>query len=147
MAGIGAAIRSSLSATDRSGRFSFATPSGFRCAHKPALIPPAPENRSTTENADFSTTAKPTTAHQRDPATEAAAAQAAGLTVFGVQAARCRMKFFDIGAVVYILRKSVGWVPDFNVDRYHEQLLSLDRRIRDDGVTSEMHTDPTQTAA
>ena len=37
---------------------------------------------------------------RRDPAEEAAEAEAAGLTVVDLRTARCRMKFFDIGAVV-----------------------------------------------
>ncbi|MGW1737733.1 class I SAM-dependent methyltransferase [Nocardia sp. NPDC001965] len=67
---------------------------------------------------------------QRDPAREAAAAEAAGLTVIDLRTARCRMEFFDIGAVVWILRKCVWWVPDFSVDRYRDDLVDLDRRIR-----------------
>ena len=43
------------------------------------------------------------------------------------------MKFFDIGAVVYVLRKCVWWVPDFNADRYRDTLGELDARIRTDG--------------
>jgi hypothetical protein len=43
----------------------------------------------------------------RDPQREAAAARAAGLQIVDLRTARCRMEFFDIGAVVYILRKCV----------------------------------------
>jgi hypothetical protein len=43
------------------------------------------------------------------------------------------MEFFDIGAVVYILRKCVWWVPDFTVDRYRSTLERLDADIRRDG--------------
>jgi len=43
------------------------------------------------------------------------------------------MEFYDIGAVVWILRKCVWWVPDFTVERYHEQLADLDHLIRDQG--------------
>ena len=45
-------------------------------------------------------------------------AQAAGLQVVELQRARCRMEFFNIGAVVWILRKCPWWVPDFTVTRY-----------------------------
>jgi hypothetical protein len=69
----------------------------------------------------------------RDPEREAAAAREAGLTVIDLRTARCRMEFFDIGAVVYILRKCVWWVPDFTVDRYADRLATLDRQIRADG--------------
>ena len=47
----------------------------------------------------------------RDPDQEAAAARSAGLQIVDVRTARCRMEFFDIGAVVYILRKCVWWLP------------------------------------
>ena len=34
---------------------------------------------------------------------------------------RLRAEFFDIGAVIYFLRKVVWTVPDFTVDRYRER--------------------------
>ena len=43
------------------------------------------------------------------------------------------MEFFDVGAVVWILRKCVWWVPDFSVERYLDTLLELDRVIRKTG--------------
>jgi hypothetical protein len=43
------------------------------------------------------------------------------------------MEFFDIGAVVYILRKCVWWVPDFSVERYRDVLRRLDGQIRSAG--------------
>ena len=70
---------------------------------------------------------------ERDPRREAAAAEAAGLSVTLLRTARCRMEFFDVGAVVYILRKCVWWVPDFTVDRYLDVLRSLDAHIRAEG--------------
>ncbi len=70
----------------------------------------------------------------RDPDREAAAARAASLQIVGLRTARCRMEFFDIGAVVYILRKCVWWVPDFTVERYRERLEQLDAHIRGHGV-------------
>jgi SAM-dependent methyltransferase len=66
----------------------------------------------------------------RDPQHEAASARAAGLQIVDLRTARCRMEFFDVGAVVYILRKCVWWVPDFTVDRYRELLERLDAHIR-----------------
>lgn len=69
----------------------------------------------------------------RDPHDEAAAAEAAGLTVVDLRTARCRMEFFDIGAVVYLLRKCVWWVPDFSVERYHDTLRRLDDQLRWNG--------------
>ncbi|MEJ6549637.1 methyltransferase domain-containing protein [Corynebacterium sp. USCH3] len=64
------------------------------------------------------------------PDGEVAAAEAAGLTVERLETARCRMEFFDVGAVVWILRKCVWWVPDFSVDRYTDELRELDARMR-----------------
>lgn len=78
----------------------------------------------------------PTTAAQRrsrHPEDETAAARAAGLEITELRTARLRMEFFDVGAVVWILRKCVWWVPDFDVDRYRDELLAMDRIIRRDG--------------
>ncbi|MFK5690628.1 class I SAM-dependent methyltransferase [Ornithinimicrobium sp. LYQ92] len=66
----------------------------------------------------------------RDPAAEAAAAERSGLEVVDLRTARCRMEFHDIGAVVWILRKCVWWVPDFSVATYLPQLRRLDERMR-----------------
>lgn len=70
----------------------------------------------------------------RDPRAAVAAAQAAGLIVVDLRTASCRMEFLDIGAVVYILRKCVWWVPDFTLDRYYGALTRLDEQIRRDGA-------------
>jgi hypothetical protein len=72
----------------------------------------------------------PQQAQHRDPQREWAAAQAAGLVVTDLRTARCRMEFFDVGAVVWILRKCVWWVPDFSVEKYHEVLARLDTQMR-----------------
>ncbi len=69
----------------------------------------------------------------RDPRHEADAAEKAGLTVTDLATARCRMELSDIGAVVWILRKCVWWVPDFSVERYHDKLAELDAGIRTEG--------------
>ena len=70
----------------------------------------------------------------RDSRHETAAAESAGLRIVDLRTARCRMEFYDIGAVVYILRKCVWWVPDFTVDRYREPLRRLDAHLREHGV-------------
>jgi len=67
---------------------------------------------------------------RRDPNEEAAEARAAGLTVTDLRLARCRMVFHDVGAVVWILRKCVWWVPDFSVRKYLGPLRALDGRMR-----------------
>ncbi|GAA4346260.1 class I SAM-dependent methyltransferase [Angustibacter luteus] len=69
----------------------------------------------------------------RDPRQESADAEAAGLAVVDLRTAGCRMEFLDIGAVVFILRKCVWWVPDFSVARYRDRLQSLDLEIRERG--------------
>ncbi|WP_369832960.1 methyltransferase domain-containing protein [Brachybacterium sp. YJGR34] len=78
----------------------------------------------------------PTTAAQRrgrHPEDEAEGARAAGLEIVELRTARLRMEFFDVGAVVWILRKCVWWVPDFSVERYSEELLAMDALIRREG--------------
>jgi SAM-dependent methyltransferase len=70
----------------------------------------------------------------RDPRSEAAAARASGLQMKEVRTARCRMEFLDVGAIVYILRKCVWWVPDFTVERYRDVLWQLDGYIRQHGA-------------
>lgn len=64
------------------------------------------------------------------PDGEVAAAETAGLTVERLETARCRMEFFDVGAVVWLLRTCVWWVPDFSVDRYADRLRELDAQMR-----------------
>ena len=71
--------------------------------------------------------------NSRAPGVETRAANAAGLVIDELQTARLRMEFFDIGAVVWILRKCVWWVPDFDVHTYRERLLAMDARIRREG--------------
>ena len=70
----------------------------------------------------------------RHPRTESQAAEAAGLTVESLRTARCRMEFYDVGAIVWILRKCPWWVPGFGGDTHREQLLEVDRIIRRDGA-------------
>lgn len=61
---------------------------------------------------------------------ECAAATAAGLRVVDLRTARLRIELFDIGAVVWLLRKCVWWVPDFSVECYDERLRALDAMLR-----------------
>ena len=70
----------------------------------------------------------------RHPDGEAAAARTAGLDVLSVRRARCRMEFTDVGAVVYLLRKCVWWVPGFDVDRHGDALRRIDEEIRETGI-------------
>ena len=68
-----------------------------------------------------------------------AQAEAAGLDVVDLRMELLRAEFFDIGAVVYFLRKGLT-VPGFTVERYRRRLAELHERIEAEGpfVT---HTD------
>lgn len=70
---------------------------------------------------------------RREPDNERAAAQAAGLQVAQLRMERLRQEYFNIGAMVYFLRKVIWAVPDFTVERYHDRLLELHQRIEADG--------------
>lgn len=70
---------------------------------------------------------------RRDPENERAQAESAGLQIVDMRLERLRQEFFDIGAVVYFLRKVIWTVPDFTVERYRERLGELHERIEADG--------------
>jgi hypothetical protein len=67
------------------------------------------------------------------PDTVSAQAQAGGLQVVDLRMERLRAEFFDIGAVVYFLRKVIWTVPDFTVARYRDRLRELHERIETEG--------------
>ena len=67
------------------------------------------------------------------PDAQSAQAHAAGLRIVDLRMERTRAEFFDIGSVVYFLRKVVWTVPDFTVQRYRERLRELHERIEADG--------------
>lgn len=69
----------------------------------------------------------------RHPDDEAAAARAAGLEVVDLRSERLRMEFRDVGAIVWILRKVIWWVPGFTVEEHLGTLRSLHERLRRDG--------------
>lgn len=70
---------------------------------------------------------------QRHPDTQRAQAEAAGLQVVEMRMERLREEFFDIGAIIYFLRKVIWTVPDFTVERYYHRLQELHRSIETDG--------------
>ncbi|OBI49681.1 methyltransferase type 11 [Mycobacterium kyorinense] len=76
---------------------------------------------------------KPAVGAERDPAVERAQASAAGLDVLEMRMERLRAEFFDVGAVIYFLRKVIWTVPDFSVDRYRDRLRELHDRIEVQG--------------
>jgi SAM-dependent methyltransferase len=68
-----------------------------------------------------------------DPDTISAQGQAAGLQMVDMRLERLRAEFFDIGAVIYFLRKVIWTVPDFTVERYRDRLRELHERIEAEG--------------
>ncbi|TCO62960.1 class I SAM-dependent methyltransferase [Actinocrispum wychmicini] len=69
----------------------------------------------------------------RDPDTERAQAQEAGLEIVDLHTERLRMEFYDIGAVVHFLRKVIWMVPDFTVAKYLHRLKELHEQITAEG--------------
>jgi SAM-dependent methyltransferase len=70
---------------------------------------------------------------RRPPETAVANAAAAGLEVVDLQQQELEVRFFDVGAVVYFLRKVLWTVPGFSVDRYADRLKAMDQSIRQEG--------------
>ncbi len=71
--------------------------------------------------------------HPRHPDLERADASASGLRIDTLRMERLRMEFFDVGGVVYFLRKVIWTVPDFTVERYRDRLRKLHELIDRDG--------------
>jgi SAM-dependent methyltransferase len=69
----------------------------------------------------------------RSTETAVARATEAGLDVVDLRAETLRSEFFDIGAVVYFLRKVMWLVPGFTVEAYRERLRAVHERIKADG--------------
>lgn len=57
------------------------------------------------------------------------AAERAGLVIEDLRVERPEVVFYDIGAVVYVLRVVVWIVPDFTIDRYRDRLHKLHEHI------------------
>jgi SAM-dependent methyltransferase len=76
---------------------------------------------------------QPQARSKRHPDNERAAAGTAGLEIITMRSERLRMEFFDIGAVIYFLRKVIWTVPDFTVERYRDRLRELHEQIAADG--------------
>jgi len=66
---------------------------------------------------------------KRHPDDDVAAAQAAGLEVVDLRYEELRTEFYDIGAVVYFLRKVIWMVPGFSVAQYRPQLAAMHQHI------------------
>lgn len=70
----------------------------------------------------------------RDHEIEADQARTTGLEIIQCRNERLRLEFFDVGAVVFFLRKVIWTVPGFTVDRYRDRLMELHDQIERDGV-------------
>ncbi len=90
--------------------------------------------QSNVELYEFFLGPQPDAVHGRHPDVETRAAEAAGLTVTDIRMERLRVEFFDIGAVVYFLRKVIWTVPDFSVQRYADRLRVMHEIIERDGA-------------
>jgi SAM-dependent methyltransferase len=71
---------------------------------------------------------------QVNPDTVSADVAAAGLDVVDLRHEQIRLEFFDVGAVIYFLRKLNWVVPDFTVAKYRDKLLELHRHIEAEGA-------------
>jgi hypothetical protein len=56
-----------------------------------------------------------------------------GLEVADLQTATLRVVFYDVGAVVWFLRKVIWTVPGFTVDAYLDRLVDMHEHIRREG--------------
>jgi SAM-dependent methyltransferase len=69
----------------------------------------------------------------RSPRRAVTAARAAGLEVTDLREQALRVEFFDVGAVVYFLRKVLWTVPGFTVAGYAEPLARMHAHISEHG--------------
>ncbi|MFI9554751.1 methyltransferase domain-containing protein [Nonomuraea endophytica] len=69
----------------------------------------------------------------RHPDDARAGAEAAGLEVVDLRFERLRTEFFDVGAVIYFLRKVIWMVPGFTVEEYLPRLRELHERLESEG--------------
>lgn len=67
------------------------------------------------------------------PRTQRTEAEAAGMQVLELRLERLRAEFFDVGAVIYFLRKVIWTVPGFTVGEHLDRLRELHDRIESDG--------------
>jgi len=72
--------------------------------------------------------------HPRDPARERTDARAAGLEILDLRAERLRLEFWDVGAIIYFLRKVIWTVPGFTVDAHRDRLRDLHDQIQAEGA-------------
>jgi SAM-dependent methyltransferase len=70
----------------------------------------------------------------RDSARHLALATDAGLEVTNLREAALEVAFYDVGTVVYFLRKVLWTVPNFTVEAYMPRLLAMHDLIESNGV-------------
>ena len=70
---------------------------------------------------------------KRSPERAVADATAEGLELVDLRKATLRVEFFDVGGVIYFLRKVRWTVPGFTVEKYREQLARLHDQITAEG--------------
>ncbi|XXF79677.1 class I SAM-dependent methyltransferase [Myxococcaceae bacterium GXIMD 01537] len=75
----------------------------------------------------------PDVRRRRHPDDARAAAEAAGLEIIDLRLETLRTEFFDVGAVVYFLRKVLWLVPGFAVEKYRTELRALHEGIQAHG--------------
>lgn len=61
-------------------------------------------------------------------------ARRAGLEIVDLREETLRVEFYDVGAVVYFLRKVLWTVPGFSADTYRDQLAALQKLIEREGA-------------
>ncbi|KAF9946759.1 hypothetical protein BGZ72_011158 [Mortierella alpina] len=86
-------------------------------------------HRSAFEILEFFTGPQPDNI-SREPNTTKFEAQAAGLEVVELKFERTKMEFFDVGAIIYYLRKVVWLIPDFSVEKYADKLKEMHEHIQ-----------------
>lgn len=59
--------------------------------------------------------------------------EAAGLSIIDLRLEELRTEFYDVGAVIYFLRKVIWMVPDFTVDKYMSKLREMHEIIQREG--------------
>jgi SAM-dependent methyltransferase len=62
-----------------------------------------------------------------------ARASSVGLEVIDMREESLPIAFFDVGAVVYFLRKVIWTVPDFTVETYRKRLFAMHQHIESEG--------------
>ena len=70
---------------------------------------------------------------QYQPEAVRAEAEAAGMEVLDLRLERLRAEFFDVGAVIYFLRKVIWTVPDFAVEDHRDRLREMHEQIESQG--------------